>query len=440
MDLELKNIISDSKVTDATPLDPNSTSGGFGQYTVTLPAQEGDETRLERELENGNVVRDISYTDGLVSLTADAPLSKLNRWHTVAPYIGSLAGYLNQIYKVTGVLLQTTISRQMIIPGYEGNVWSKLKEFVAAYGWEISPEGVIQFPRRNKVNPRNITTESWSVSTQESTEKVKLTWRNILRSGTNTELFSPESPLSVDANEILVQDIEISGSLLRVNQPTCLDYVPADTDYSGTVGAYCVAGNDGKPILADRWKAGGGDLRVELTSDPGIIRIILIGSSVEEYAPYRIAATSGTGNYYNSLHVTGGGMLWDEKEFTTYSGAPRSTDSAETEVEVNNPFIVDYETAVNAALRSARVQGGGLKTVTFSAAPTGLRVGDRMEMFGGVHRVASLSESLDSVSVTLEADTLFSDWNDLHNNMTVAQFNQLHDGERFIDFTTRSLR
>lgn len=438
----LDQIITESSQDDTNSLDPSETSGGFGQYNATLVGQVDDERFILSTLPEGTV-SNVEYSDGLITLTADSDLSKLNRWYSVPPHVGSLTSYLYKINDIAGTSISTNINiPNMTIPGFEGNVWEHFKQFLSAYNLQLGSDGEqVGYPFRNEIAvDEHLTTVNWSINAQESTEWISVLWRNILRLGDNVELFAPDRPLSVEAGETVVQEIEIDGSLLSVNQPICFDYVPANTDYSGTSGVYCVAGKDGKPILASRWKAGGGDLRVELTDDPGVIRVIITGSKIEDYAPYQIAATAGSSSFYNSLHVTGSGMLWQEKSFKTHTGAPRATSAKETVTEITNPFVVGYDMAVDVAQRAVKGHSGGLKQVSFTVSPLGIATGQHVRMFDGIHRILSISHSPNNTSVTLEPDTRFSDWNARNPGMTIASFNAKFQGKRFIDFNTRSLQ
>ena len=439
---ELTRVISESSQEDTNSLDPSEITGGFGQYTATLVGIDEDERFILSDTDHGRVM-DVGFSDGLVTITADSDLAKLNRWYSVPPHIGSFSNYVALISNITGASITSPVNIPlMIVPGYEGNVWDHFRQLISAYNLELGSDAeVVRRPKHETIEvDTHLTTHGWNINAQESTEWVNVLWRDILKTGNSIEVLAPKEHLSVEAGETLVQEIEIPGSLLSVNQPVCVDYVPANTDYSGSTGVYCVAGNDGKPILASRWKNGGGDLRVELTDDPSIVRVIITGSSAEEYSPYQIAATAGSSSYYNSLHVTGSGMLWREQNFRTHTGAPRSNSEKETETEITNPFVVGYDMAVDVALRAAKTNSGGLKNVTFDIAPTGVVTGQRVEMFDGIHRVTSIANNTNNASVTTEPDTKFEDWNDIHGGETFANFNTKFSGQRFIDFNTRSLQ
>ena len=142
------NVDGDSRVLvysvqeSATPLDPSNTGAAFGQVTYTTTA---DSARLLQTVTlddpkkpwiNPADVSDLTNVDGLVSVTADTMMSKMNHWLTVLPYSGILQGYLNYISALCNldpiIGSNTFISGMKVVAiGYEGNVWEGFKEFLA---------------------------------------------------------------------------------------------------------------------------------------------------------------------------------------------------------------------------------------------------------------------------------------------------------------------
>lgn len=504
------NLLSYTVQENATPMSLASSNGGFGQLSYVRPLRDEDENLIDTSTSLSDdkwgdfegIIRDISDTDGILSVTADSALANLNMWYTIPPYSGSLSGYLSMLSNVTGVIIDTDTSRDDIVaPGYLGNVWEGFKEFLIVNKLEVAQVGgriVVRELREFDSFYNHNTTESWNLNSQSTAEKVRVYWRDIQRQGNNVEVYAPEQHFVVDAGATVVQEVTIPGSITRVNQPQVLDYVPANTDYTGSVGAYCVSGKDGKPILAERWIAGGGSLRVKTTDDPSVIQIIITGSHAEEYAPYQIAATAGTSNYYNSLHITGDGMYWEKKDILVHTGAPRSADSAETPVEIDSINITSLDKAYSVALAVGKDYVGGIKTVTgtsvslnrpedrpnkrvplfddfnekhgvmtfaqFNSEYAGMSFGDfnkfwndtiaqsiENQAFGQVigararrgeamYRIDALTTTPNNMQYTLKMDTTFEDFNQEYGTMTFGEFNALFAGYRFRDFNNRSLQ
>ena len=371
---------------DATPRDPSQFSGGYGQLTYTRLERPNEERTIQTteevtDSERGTVrgvVRTLSSSDQMVTVTADSALAFFNTWYTVPPYNGTVQGYVQFLMGIAGVTLPLSVdpsiaTKAIKAPGFQGNVWDNFRQCAAVNAFEVAQvaERIVVRPWRQFQSYYNqSTTESWSIDTSNTTETVTVNWYDMTW-GTNRELplqnLNDESVISVDAGQTLVQQFTVNGSVQSVNQPVCLDYVSAGYPATGTSGVYCVAGNDGKPILAGRWKNGGGSLSVRTTDDPSVIEVVVVGSSITEYAPYRIAATSGSSDFYNSLHVTGTGFSWTKHEITLHTGAPRSSTAAETTTTLDSKFIDSAAKAYDAALRMSQNLCGGIKSITGSS-------------------------------------------------------------------------
>lgn len=454
------NIIDYSVSDDATPLNPDNTGAAFGQITYSTV---GDSPQLETntvfsdkykafELP-GNVI-EVSKTDGVTSVTLDGFLSKLNRWMTIKAHSGTVGGYVYIIANACGIvgLMQVApdiADKDLVAAGFEGNVWEEFKNVLSANNIEaVFHEGIIRIrkPGTTSHELNNVISLTKTHSSASTAEIVRVKYKDLSHDskiGTSWTEFYPnrddytDGILSVGAGETLVVKVPVSGSVNTLKQPVCLDKVTPHATYPS--GAYCVAGNDGKPILASRWIAGGGSLSVRTTRDPSIIEVVLRGSKVEEYAPYQIAMTAGTSNYYNSLHITGSGLSWKEKEVEVYTGAVKSTTEKETIREIDNPQIMSLAQAYSAALQASNELCGGLQTMNGSSAHVGPIVGDSITHDSAVYRVESVSHTPNNQSFTLTQNTQIKDFNAANSNMTIAQFNTKYKNMRFLDFNERPL-
>ena len=465
---------------DAIPLDPSSSSAGYGQLTYTRLGYDDGEDSIDLEkpytltdLKRGTfqgIVRDISTTDQVTQVSADSILAYLSAWYTVPPYTGTLVNYLKLLLDIVGkpASVQATVTAanpNIRVPGFEGNVWDKLKQLLSVLQIDVAQvKEVIQLRpfRHFTTEQTKIVSETETINSQSAAEWVQVYYYDPIPPLSMTqdlEMFPLDtvefSPISVGAGETLVQQVTVSGSVSQVNQPVAMDYVAYGQNFDGTNGGYCVSGNDGKPILASRWKAGGGDVRVRLTTDPSIIEIVVTGSKIEEYAPYRIAATAGSSSFYNSLHVTGRGMRWYRKSITVHSGAPHSGTDNETPTEIDNKFITTPAGALQAAMYASMTYGGGVPTLQGStdrvqvlSAPGavvgqvfGQVVGARAKRGNAMFRVQSVTTDPSVVQYDLSMDTTFGDFNTAQPaNLTVAQFNSLFGvGTRFLDFNNKPL-
>ena len=503
------NIIDYSVQEDATPLNFLSGGGGFGQLSYSRTEMEDDERLIEdttvlhddRWGDFSGTIRDLNASDGLINITADSVLSSFDRWYTVPPYNGNLQGYLGMLSSIVGESIYSdAVRNNLVVPGFLGNVWDGFRNFLIANKLEVSQVGtkiVVRELRTFDSHDNYNTTESWNINSQETTEKLKVYWRDIQRQGSSIEIYAPDTEFSVDAKETVVQEISIEGSISSVNQPTCLYYVPANTDYSGTSGVYCVSDNTGHPVPPEKWLDLGGSVQVEMTDDPSIIRLTITGCSDETYSPYRIAATAGSSSYYNSLHLTGTGLFWEKKSVEIYTGAPRATNAQETAQEIDDINITSLSKAYEVAMAATRECVGSIKSITgtsvslnrpsdrsasvaplildFNAKHSGLKIsgfntyyagntfkqfntawtdtlaeslanqafgqviGARATRDGSMYRIQSVTTNPSNMQYTLEMDTLISDFNSTYGTMPIGMFNTLLGYYEFKDFNNRSL-
>lgn len=506
-----ENLSSYSVTEDATSLDPGVYDGGVGQLTFTLPSADRsmDTVVTLSDTQRGRfqgVVRNLDETPLDVSVTVDGIFTLFNSWHTVVPYNGTLAGYITLLADTVGITntlsVETSIaSSAVIVPGYVGNVWDNLKQFLGANQWEIAQvfDQVVVRPIRlvTAITDR-VTAITRTINSQTSAQKVDIEWSESSW-GTQVEVFpiADDAPIVVNAGETVVQTYTLNASLLSVNQPV-LSASVLDQSYAGTNGVYAVAGNDGLPIATSQWTAQGGSLSVRVTEDPSVIEVTVVGASMPDYAPFRIAMIAGTSNYYNALHITGTGLVWTKHTLNLVTGSTTNTTGEVTGTVVINQFIQSYEQAFDAGLHTAAAWANpqitlagsatslnrtfdnaaflrasfelfntesGLTTIdSFNTAYAGLTFGDfnaywnaqvslgfTNQLFGqgigarfpyeyAVYRITQTTTDPYSVGFNATIDTTMEDFNTAWNAMTFADFNTQFAGYRLQDFNPEPLR
>ncbi len=450
---------------DAIPRDLTDTSGSFGSIAYSkledshdIFSQDSDVSVLCDPFGSyDGVISSVSSSDLTVSVTADGLYSMFNTWKSVPPYSGNMLGYLQMIDRIVGSTVNLSSSvdpaKTFRIPGFIGNVWENLKTVLTAHHVGLRIENVDNVPMiaaYDTSNPyvttaKNLKTTGWSINTGDTSERVKVNYYTCTDVQNNAAFeMSEPSILTVNANETLVQDITIDGSVVSLNQPVCRDYVPANQAWDGTLGAYCVSGNDGKPIEANRWAKSGGSLSVSLTDDPSVIRVTLHGGSVEEYAPYHIAATAGTSSFYNSLHITGRGMRWEKGFVVMYTGAPVRGDAAEEPYEIDSKFITSYEQAYDCAIRASQSLAGGALTLNQSADKAdhgfGVLPGCKIRDRGGFYTFSNVTYSPGEIQYTLISNTSVGDWNSFWGGKTVADVSEWYNELSVRDFNNQPMR
>lgn len=513
------NISSYSVQEDATTNDVSNFEGGAGQVTFTVSDFKDSHTMLGDvvTLTDGSrgrfqsVVRGLSGTDGDLTITGDSAISRLNMWTTSRPFQGTLGVYIAALFNlagsapgVAGYRVDPSISdREIVAPGFVGNLWDHMKMFLSSQQVELAQvyNYLVVRPLRtiDAFRERTIT-ESYSLDNQTTAQKVEITYYNHKWGGLQEVYPVPgedAQPLVVNANQAIVQDFRINGSLLAVSQPDVQAYVN-NASYAGTFGVYAVAGNDGLPITPAQWTSRGGKLSVAITEDPSVIRVTVAGADIPNLSPFRIAMTAGTSSYYNSLRITGVGTTWDKKVLTLTTGAPLSATGETVGVTVDNPYIDSLAQAYTTGLVVAGAYSGPAYTVTgstyslnrpnaddsvisstfadynaanpgqtFSAFNTewsgssfqifndhwtsqaqnrfsnqlfGQGVGARLRKGDAYFRIDSTTTGPSSVDYSAKLDTTFGDFATALSGKTFENFNAIHAGKTFGDFAPVPLR
>jgi len=380
----LSNFENFSVQEDATPIDPSSSFGGVGQITFDTLEDE-DSRRLIGNLtlvdgsrgKTSGSVKSISGNNGRLSVVADSILGLFNVDRTVPPYRGTLSGAINYYCDFVGIPNGVTVdseiaSRAVVYPGWKGNVWVGIKQILAKEQVEMALvfDRIHVRPLRKLVaHLDRSTAESFSIEGSNAARSIDISYYNH-EYGMQKEVYPPTlddaTIFQVDAGETIVFQERLNASLFSVNQPVVQDWVDDDR-YDGTNGVYSVVGNDGLPITAAQWLAQGGSVSVAITDDPSIIEVTVRGANMPDYAPYRIAMSSGSGNYYNSLHITGEAIVMSEETVNIKTGVTNVSSSDEVGVVVKNPFIRTREEAYSLGMIVAGAYAGLNYTVSGTA-------------------------------------------------------------------------
>lgn len=513
-DFATDNIRSFSVQEDATPIDPSSSYGGVGQISVVIddfhdaPKLIGsvvlaDGTRGK----TSGTVRSLSAPDGVLTISADSVLGKFNTDRTAQPLnttLGAAVQYYCDLVGITNdVVVDSSIaSRPVVYPGWTGNAWVYMKNLLAKEQIEMALvfDRVYVRPLRQLVaNMDKRASQGWTLDNSVMAKSVEVYYYNHVY-GTQQEIYplttQEPSIYTVNAGETVKFTQQLNASLLSVNQPVALDFVN-NTTYAGTNGVYAVSGNDGLPITAAQWVAQGGSVKVELTDDPSVVEITITGASMPNYAPYRIAMTSGSSNYYNSLHITGTGVTWDKKLLTIPTGC--SDTSVKVGTTVDNPYISTLSDALSVGGKAAQAYAGvnyrvsgvafdinrngqgrdiiqatiadfntqvapGTTIASFNTTWAGETIADFNEywqtqvdliwpnqLFGNApgarvltddanFRVISATTTESSVQFEANLDTLVSDFSNVWTGETIADFNAAFAGSTMKDFSVIPLR
>lgn len=383
------NIANYTVTEDATPIDPNDTSGGVGE--IDFDAVEGDDENSALLLINDEVmltdqsngkttgtVTSVQVNDGVASVTANSRLGLLLATIQAQPFEGTLEGALTYYMGLagidTGVVVDESIAdRPVTYIGFSGELWDNMRMMCAAQQIEISlvSDNVVIRPIRTRIAEVNKnTTRSWGVANNDYAQSVDVTlyetaWvdsKIIYPAGgwnTGVEVYQ------VNAGEISEFDIDIDASLSSIDQPTYVANV--DRYYNGTESVYTAAGSDGLPITPEQWVGDGGTISVKINDDTRSLHVTLTGPNEKKYSPYSIAVASGPSDYYSALRLVGTGVLINKTIVTVPSGVEISKAPQVTGATIDDPFITTYAEVYTAGMVSAATFAHPAQSINFNS-------------------------------------------------------------------------
>lgn len=416
------NITGYSVTEDATPIDPSDSSGGVGQVNISLDEGSGVATQLYlndfidlEDESNGTTqgkVNSVQIVNGVASLTGDSRIGAFLADRTADPYTGTLGGAFDYYFSLVGItqnyaIAPTIASDSVTFPGFTGNMWDYMKKICSSRGIEmslVSDNIIVRSIRGRTAENKRDTDISWAVSNNQLAQNVEIYYYNN-EYKTDTMVYpkggwtSDVQVYQVAANETTEFDIPVDVSLVSIQQPTVIDSL-TDRFYSGPNSIYCIAGNDGAPIPAAQWTAGGGSLTVSINPDKKSLHVVLIGmNDVTGIGPFRVAYSSGDATY-SSLRIMGTGVFFDKQKVTLPTGVPESKSAQVVGVTIDNPFISTLDQAYSLGSIAAGKWASASQTINVNTV--------------GINR--------QGVSGAVVYPT-FADFNSTQGTNTFAQFN-----------------
>ena len=218
----------------------------------------------------------ISVTNYELSGTLTHWFNLANVTRTIKPRSGTMAQVLEATLTDLGFSTagMTVIhSGNVTMAGGSGNAWVLLNEFLAAHGVAMLLGSIISVgdPRMLPLGEFDYHSTSSSVSVDQGNpaKYIDVNYYNhapIVNGEVYPENILEAPVLQAEAGEVVEEELQLTGWLRSVNQPTCVSFVSATQNfYDGTVGVYSVASADGLPITPAQWAGTGGWLKLELT-------------------------------------------------------------------------------------------------------------------------------------------------------------------------------
>lgn len=382
---------------DATPIDPSSTNGGTGTFTIGTNELPGDKGLINQMvmLSDGaqgitQGVIDVAGGDGTtLSITGNSSLNSFNASVTAAPYSGTLGGaftyYLSLFGITTGFTVDSSItSRAVVFPGWYANGWDQMKQLCAGQQVEISlvSDIIVMRPIRMNIAQTYRDEEiSWNQDDTNIAQEVNVFYYNSVAHSAGLAYPLPgdeasEQIYQVDANQTIVVNVSLTptstdgtgpgASLSSVVQPAAADNVAQN--YTGSTSVYSIIDQNNNPYPAAKWVANGGSVSVTLGQDTQSLAITINGPTDTNLAPYRLALAADANNqtFYSTLNIIGNGVFYNKQLLTTPTGNSIAQTANVSGTTVDDFAINTYNDAVTATLSALASAVGPAQTITVS--------------------------------------------------------------------------
>lgn len=395
----------------ATPLAAGDSTGSVGTFSIVLPVPDpwvplpnkspwtvlrtfgpamfsGSEVTIQDSRKGftlGNISgHTLSEDQKTITFTGVAKTGRLNV-HGVQsqPFSGTLRDafsyYLSLANVTTDFLTSESIAdRQVVFPGWNGELWYHLKQMAVAEDCDISlVSGIILLrPIRERVAASNRdvsrSTALGGLNLALAVEVYKYNNRTI----TNELVYPPNGwnpevqVLNVNAGEVAEYTLELSSSLSSFQEPTMVQMV--EQNYSAS-SVYTVVANDGLPIPPAAWTSAGGRVEISLGSNTTSLEVRLTGATGlptaagEAASNFSIALGSDTtGNRYSTLRIVGTGVAFTKEKKRIRTGVTPDQTSTDIGVTIDNPFISTTDQLYRAGIRAAISYSGSVPSLSGS--------------------------------------------------------------------------
>lgn len=494
--VEPDSLSSFSYSESASPLEPSDTSGGASQ--VNFAAAEVTGTKVNNKHVNSKLlinndltinddvngmlsanVSKVSIAGGMVNITADTALAKLNVTVSAPPVSGSLKDafdtycYLAYTMPSYEAGLEDDIAAvQVNFPAWTGILWDRLKELCASSlvgndALEIVStfDGVTirralqhQIELDDRLSDYSVNIDSFEAAKNISIPftPTEYKYNSVVYEMSNYDqgadpktkfLASIADSMQVEAGATVVKRFTINATLESINDPVCvatIDRTPP-APYAGTTGQYVVVGSDGLPLMPAQWVALGGSLTASLTETPGEIELTITAPPLDEIekasggtglAPYSIGVESSGDAEYPALWLTGTGVFYHVEPRTIGTGS-NPNNPKDDAASVDAKFLISENAYwTKAALAAQRACGPSitLGVTTPAYVPYGEGIGSYFYKDGNKFRITDANYSVSEVSMTAIPCASFGDFSSVWTGGTFANFTTYAlDGETYPD-------
>ena len=366
---------------ESTPTASDDSSGSVGEITFTvlgvdqpflLEGKDVTLTDTRRGVTIGKVTQASEVDRGKTSVSCLTRLGRLNAYGVQAqPFSGTLrnafAMYAGLADQVVDVLVDDSIAnRNVVFPGWYGELWYNLKLMAAAQRCEITlVSGVILLrPLRTRqvIQHRDISrNRTYGGSTLAQAVEVYFYNNKVIE---NKLVYPPggwkpeTEVLTVGAGETVSHRLELSASVSYIKEPTMLRFVNQKHD---STSVYTIVGDDGLPIVPEQWRANGGRVTVRINKDTTSLTLRIrgaegiMGINNKLISNYSIALGSDTtGNRYSTLRIVGNGVAFNKEKIRVATGLSEKVTGTEIGITIGKAFVTARDGAWRAGAGSAR--------------------------------------------------------------------------------------
>lgn len=370
--------LSYSLTEGSTPLAGGDSTGSSGDMSIQIPHTPRNILARGKGINfidtfNGETigtVRTVSNQRDQATddLTISTRLGKLNIIKAAQPFAGTLLGAITYYLSLAGIvddfIVDDTIKNlNVTVPGFQGNLWTNVKQFAAANLCDISQVNNVIYvrpvrlseARRNQTYTRTITASSDQLAQAVEVKYYNPTWYENKLAYPAKGWDKSNQVLSVDANEVQEYDLELSSSLVSVKQPYCVSPSLIGPGYVGPDSVYAVIGEDNLPVTAAQWNAQGGKVELAISEDTKSLHVKITGPSpliknTDRVTSFRLAYSDGE-TAYPAFWVMGKGTFLDEQTLTVSTGVSKTVTEQEVGETVDNPFVTTLASAWTIAKR-----------------------------------------------------------------------------------------
>lgn len=373
---------------DATPLSLlGGGGGGVGAISFDVMADESldgsfalrNQTFELYDPEAGvqrGTIDSLSVRDGQLRVQGISSLIPLVARKSAGNYTGTLYGAFIYYFSLGGVTegiviaqdAEAVANKLVNLPAWNAEVWGQIRRLASIHQLEISAVAGTYLIRKRgtrTIIPQNVVEESWDFGNGVAANIVAIEYQ-AKRWGAGERVFpkmdepiTERAILTVDASETLTTNYPVNAYLATLEQPAHV--LNIDPALGTAMSAYSVVDKDGQSVHPIDWANMGGSLTVAIGEDGRSVDVTVRGGATNSRAPYRIAGTSDDQQWqYGGLLVRGTGIMFEDREIWSATGADLDQAPADEVVRISEPLI-DSDAAAYAALSAAVMERAGYR-------------------------------------------------------------------------------